>query len=369
MIVLLRIKKLIALIIVALAMFSLFSAERPTFALVLSGGGARGIAHIAVLEELEKRGIVPDLVVGTSIGALVGGFYSAGYTASELESLIIDTDIMALMMRFNNESGRISILSPDSNIEDNILALDFSNSGIGTNSGVLSDQELGSFLRRNLVKALPVDHFDNLSIPFRAIGIDAVTGEEIVFEDGSLFTAMRASMSLPVLFAPVKIDDGLYVMDGGMANNLPVDVARELGADYVLAVDVNDALNQNNYGMNEHMDTFSGSINAFTTVISITNSIPQYEIADWVLVPNVNDYSTIEFNSKLEILEKGRENVAANQDVFDELEKALEGREENRVTLYKDRPSYTIEVVDAAGLKSFEKDLNKFVGRALEKYT
>ncbi len=365
----LKIKRVIAFVVIAISLSAAFAQERPTFALVLSGGGARGIAHLAVIEELERRGIVPDYVIGTSIGALVGGFYSAGYTSSEIATLLDETDIMDLMIQFNNKGGSNLATSPNSELEDNILSLNFSSHGVGLNSGLLDDQDLSAFFRRSLIKVLPIDDFDELSIPFRAIGIDAVSGEEIVFEDGSLFVAMRASMSLPIIFSPVETEDGRYIMDGGMANNLPVDVARDLGADYVLAVDVNDAFNYNETEANEKMQTFSGAFNAFTTIITITNTIPKYEMADWVLVPDVNDYSTIGFDSKQEILEKGRLNVRQNISVFDEIEEALASREEKEFLLYRERPAYTISGIDSSGLLKYKDDLNKFIGRSLDSFT
>ena len=161
-----NLKKVIALALILICSFSLGASERPVFALVLSGGGARGIAHIAVIEELEKRGIVPDMVIGTSIGALIGGFYSAGYTAAEIQSKLLDTDIMALMTRLNNKGGSSVLASPDSKLEDNIISLNFSDDGIGSNNGLLDDQELGGFFRKNLAKVLDIEDFDKLSIPF-----------------------------------------------------------------------------------------------------------------------------------------------------------------------------------------------------------
>lgn len=364
-----NLKKVIAMALILICSLSLGASERPVFALVLSGGGARGIAHIAVIEELEKRGIVPDMVIGTSIGALIGGFYSAGYTASEIEHILMDTDILGMMLRLNNEGGISTLMSPDSKIRDNILSLNISPDGIGANNGLLDDQELGGFFRRNLAKVLGIENFDSLSIPFRAIGIDAVTGEEIIFSDGSLYTAMRASMSLPIVYAPVKTDDGRYVMDGGMANNLPVDVALDMGADYVLAVDVNDVFNRNNRLTAEMMETFTGSFDAFTTVISITNSIPKYEMADWVLVPPVNEFSTTGFDEKEEILRRGRANVEDNMAVFDEISSILEGRIENEFVRYSERPAYAIERINLGGISGYDREIYSFLGRALDAYT
>ena len=250
----------ISLFVLLLTASTIFAKD--TFALVLSGGGARGIAHIPVLQELERRGIVPDYIIGTSMGALVGGLYSAGWKADELEDLILSSDILGKLLVVNNHTGQMSFVSLDSLGNDNVLVLQFGSKGIGAANGILDDQNINGFIRENIVKVLDIDDFDDLPIKFRAIGTDITTGKEIVFDSGSLYTALRSSMSLPIVFAPVKLDEETYVMDGGLVNNLPVDVARSLGADIVLAVDVNDAKNTNRKKKPETLETLTGTVRA-----------------------------------------------------------------------------------------------------------
>ncbi len=337
---------------------------RDKLALVLSGGGARGIAHVAVIEELDRRGIVPDMVIGTSMGALVGAFYAAGWSGEEIESLMMNADLMNLIIRIENVSSSIEMDACDA--EFNILVTGFGREGLGTSNGILNDQAVSAFIRKNLSKVLDIDDFDKLSIPFRAIGTDIVNSSEIVFSAGSLFDAMRSSMSLPLVFSPVRLADGTYVMDGGMVNNLPADIARDMGADTVLAVDVNDSLHQYDSGALDY-DTLSGAFNAFSSVITQINSVPKYDIADLVIVPDVDDFSTIQFDKAAEILDKGREAVAANYDFFDMLEGRYGGRA--RPLPYSERPAVSIRKIERSGIDGFDSAFDSFIGRSIDSDT
>lgn len=358
-----------AIVLFVLFVCSLSSlCAKTKFALVLSGGGARGIAHIPVIQELEKRGIVPDLVVGTSMGALVGGLYASGWTGDELENLVLNNDILGKMMILNNRSGKASFLSPDSLSEDNIVLMEFGSQGIGSSNGVLDDQSVNGFLRENLVKVLDIKDFDDLSIPFRAIGTDITNGGEIVFDSGSMYTALRSSMSLPIVFPPVKLENNVYVMDGGLVNNLPVNIAKDWGADIILAVDVNDALNTNKKVSSQELETLSGSISAFTRSLNMSNSVPQYELADWVLVPNVNDFDTIAFNKTEDILTAGRECVYDNIEVFDKIEQ-LTKRSKNEFVKYSDRDDVVIYQIDKGKVVGFDKELRAFIGEKFDNET
>lgn len=190
------------LIVLMLLPAFLIAGKGPTLAVVLSGGGARGLSHISVLEELERRGIEPDYIVGTSMGALVGAFYAAGYSPSELRAIVEDTDLMEIFLHMHSKSEGSTLRVNDVSYLANIATLDFSKENVGAANGIIDDQYVAAFLRENLIKVLDVDHFDDLQTPFRCIGTDLVSGEEIVFEDGYLFNAIRGSMSLPVIFRP-----------------------------------------------------------------------------------------------------------------------------------------------------------------------
>ncbi len=213
-------------------------AGRPSIALVLGGGGARGSAHIGVIRALEELRVPIDCVVGTSMGSLVGALYATGMSVPEMEATIgaIDWEKM-----FRDETSREDQPYRRKR-DDEVFALYGPKIGIGPDTsliptGLISGQNI-SFLFESLVsERVRVDHFDELALPFRAVAADLLTGEAVVMERGNLALAMRASMSVPAIFDPVE-RDGRLLVDGGIANNLPVDVARGMGADIVIAVDV-----------------------------------------------------------------------------------------------------------------------------------
>ena len=217
-------KKLTSLILALFLSLSLFAGDK-TFALVLSGGGAKGIADIEILKELDRRGLYPDYVIGTSIGALVGAFYAAGYSGEELEDLIMSTDLMDLFLHIYSRSGAHELSGGDEIPLSNIYTLDFASDRVGAANGIIDDQHVASFLRTNLIRVLGIRDFDELSIPYRAVGTDLESGDEIIYSFGSLYSAMRGSMAIPIVFAPARTIEGKYVIDGGMVNNMPTDLA------------------------------------------------------------------------------------------------------------------------------------------------
>lgn len=213
-------------------------ADRPSIGLVLGGGGARGSAHIGVIRALEEMRVPIDCVVGTSMGSLVGALYATGMSVSQMEATISGIDWSAL---FQDETPREDQPYRRKR-DDEIFALYGPKIGVGKNTsliptGLISGQNI-NFLFESLVsERVQVDHFDELTLPFRAVAADLLTGEAVVMDRGNLALAMRASMSVPAVFDPVT-RNGRLLVDGGIADNLPVDVARDMGADIVIAVDV-----------------------------------------------------------------------------------------------------------------------------------
>ena len=214
------------------------AADRPAcIGLVLGGGGARGAAHIGVLKVLERERIPICRIAGTSMGSIVGGLYASGYTAEEIEAILaaIDwKDVLAddppridFPMRRKNDTLRY-LLDFKLGVRDGTIQLP---------RGVIQGQKLLTLLRRLTIHTWRTESFDELPIPFRAIGTDIGAGEAVVFDRGDLALAIRASMSVPGAFAPIRVD-GRLMVDGGIVNNVPVDVAREMGADRLIVVDV-----------------------------------------------------------------------------------------------------------------------------------
>jgi len=218
-------------------------AERPRIGLALSGGGARGGAHIGVLRALDELRVPVDYIAGTSIGAVVGGFYAAGHSIDDLEELVRTIDWDTAFLNITPRQLRSFRRKRD---DDSFLVRQrpgLNRGEIELPLGLVQGQTIDLIIAEYTLPASTVDDFDELRVPFRAVAADIATGEAVVLESGSLARAIRASMALPAALPPVEIDNRLLV-DGGIAMNLPVEVAREMGADVVIAVDISAALRE-----------------------------------------------------------------------------------------------------------------------------
>lgn len=209
---------------------------RPKIALVLGGGGARGAAHAGVLKVLEANHVPIDFIVGTSMGSIVGGLYAAGYSPEEIEDLFKEIDWNEMLSDRPTED-----VLPFRNKKDfqrlSNLEMGIKNGKILFPRGIIAGQKLDFMLNKLTIHTIDIQNFDKLGIPFRAVATDVVTGEMVVFDKGNLAQAIRASMSVPGAFPPVKIG-GKLLVDGFVAKNVPVEIAKQWGADIIIAVDV-----------------------------------------------------------------------------------------------------------------------------------
>jgi len=286
------------------------SQERPKVGLALSGGGARGGAHIGVLRALEELDIHIDYIAGTSMGAIVGGFYAAGYSADEIEQIMLDMDWTAA---FSDRPDRRDETMRKKQLEAAFpipYRLGFNNGGVQLPLGVVEGQHLDQIFQRILLPARGITNFDRLTIPFRAVATDLVTGKEVVLSHGSLADALRASMSVPGVFAPVRINDRLLV-DGGMANNLPVSVVREMGADIVIAVDISAPF----LDEEELTSVFSVTeqLTNFLTRNNMELQIASLGQEDILFVPDLQGFSSADFERGQELVEIGYQTVMTRQ--------------------------------------------------------
>jgi len=212
-------------------------AARPRIGLALSGGGARGAAHIGVLKVLEELRVPVDCVTGTSMGSVVGGSFAAGTTPAEMEKIVTQTDWGEV---FTDRPPRAEI-SPRLKQDDykGLFAPEFGvrDYSLVVQKGIVSGVNIESFLRYLTQQSAHVADFRKLPVPFRAVAADIETGEAVVLDHGNLARAMRASMAIPGAVAPVEID-GRLLVDGGIANNLPIDVARKVCGDVIIAVNI-----------------------------------------------------------------------------------------------------------------------------------
>lgn len=229
-------KKILFFLFILLIPLNAVALPRKKVAVVLSGGGAKGVAHIGALKVLEEAGIPIDYVVGTSMGAIVGGLYAIGYDAAALDSMVNNQDWRFLLSDDVQRSDQ-SFPQKESS-EMYILSLPFGKDKKDRNiPGVIKGQNLFNLFSNLTIGYHDSVDFNKLNIPFACVAVDVVTGKEHVFRQGSLPLAMRASMAIPAVFTPVKLDS-MVLIDGGLNNNYPVDIAQEMGADIIIGVDL-----------------------------------------------------------------------------------------------------------------------------------
>jgi NTE family protein len=273
---------------------------RPRLALVLSGGGARGAAHIGALRVLEELHVVPDLVVGTSMGSIVGGLYASGWSPDEIEALLLAVDWAEL---FSDRVAR-SERSFRRKLDDVTMLVQgrmrFDGWKPYAPPGAVVGQRLESLLDTIEMRSTTADDFDLLPIPYRAVAVDLATAEAVVIGRGSLGVAMRASMSIPGLFAPVEID-GRRLADGGAVANLPVTVARNLGAESIIAVDISSPLGEPGRGFT----AVFAQMNSMLTQGNVVEDVRKLGPGDVYIRPELGDISFLAFERAHEAVALG----------------------------------------------------------------
>jgi NTE family protein len=287
--------------------------KRPKIGLVLSGGGAKGLAHIGALKVLEEAGIVPDYITGTSMGSIVGGLYSIGYTASDLSALNHGIDWSVLLSDF----VPLRNVALDEKLYYNryFVELPIRNRKVMLPSGVLEGQNLGLLLSGLTWRTAGIDSFDHYPFPFRCVGTEIISGEIMEFNQGDLALAMRASMAIPSVFTPVVFDSSKVVVDGGVMRNFPVDEALSMGADIVIGVytGFNDRV------LSTDLSSLAKVLSRSAATFGIFDSREQAKKVDILITPDLTAFSSADFNKGVEI-EKAGEEAARKQ--FDRL-KAL----------------------------------------------
>ncbi|MCS6194188.1 patatin-like phospholipase family protein [Shewanella baltica] len=234
-------RQLLASIILCMCMTPSMAAERLKIGVVLSGGGAKGAAHVGVLKILEEHNIPVDYIAGTSIGAYVAGMYSLGYSASEVEAIMMGVDWDS---GYSDTIPRNILSYRDKQLRDryNIpLNIGYNEGQVRAPSGLLRGQTMSQLLRQSTDLVQQFGDFDDLAIPYRAVATDLETSLPVVISHGSMVKAMQASATVPGALQPAQID-GKLLVDGGIANNMPVDVVKAMGADIIIAVDIGSPL-------------------------------------------------------------------------------------------------------------------------------
>ncbi|MCS4286476.1 NTE family protein [Pseudomonas sp. BIGb0278] len=276
---------------------------RPKVGLVLSGGAARGLAHIGVLKALEEQGVRVDAIAGTSMGAVIGGLYASGYSVEELEKLAITLDWQQAL---SDAPPRKDVPFRRKQDDRDFLVkqkLSFRDDGsLGLPLGVIQGQNLALLLESKLAHTADTRDFDKLPIPFRAVATDIASGEKVVFRRGHLPQVIRASMSIPAVFAPVEMD-GRLLVDGGMVDNIPLDVAREMGVDLAIVVDIGTPLRDR-----KQLNTVVDVLNQSITLMTRRNSEEQLANLhrdDILIQPPLAAFGVTDFGRTAEMIEAG----------------------------------------------------------------
>jgi NTE family protein len=271
--------------------------------LVLSGGGARGTAHVGVIRALEELRIAPDLIVGTSMGSIVGGLYAAGWSPDEMEELLAATDWNEV---FSDEAPRADKTYRRKQDDRPVLIqtrVHFKGWRPYLPPGILGGQNLELLMDALQAESTAAVDLEDLNIPFRAVAADLGSGEAVVLRNTSLATAMRASMSIAGVFAPVELD-GRRLVDGAAVANLPIGVARDLGATTIIAVDISTPLDPDD---DDPSDLFS-IINRNNSVLAAANRDRDLRLlgaGDVLIQPDLGDITFADFSRSLEAVASG----------------------------------------------------------------
>lgn len=274
--------------------------ESPKIGLALSGGGARGFAHIGVLKVLEEAGIEVDLITGSSMGSVVGGLYSIGYTPAMLERIALEND-WGEVFNENSPHHYQSVSQKVRSGQRYLISLPYENRRVNLPRGFVGAQKISTILTRLTFPYHEVEDFTKLPIPFAAVVTNLQSGEGVRLDHGYLPDVLRASTAIPGVFQPVKIDSVTYV-DGGLARNIPASDARDMGADIVIASDVGVPT--------QAVDSLRSFVDVLVQSVGFArekSDKEQRELVDLYIRPPIEDYSTFDFDHTADLIRIGEE--------------------------------------------------------------
>jgi NTE family protein len=340
-------------------------SSKPKIGLVLSGGGAKGIAHIRVLQVLDSLGIVPDYIAGTSMGSIVGALYASGYTGNQIDSI---ARLIPWTSLFVN-----SVTFPEINIEEKdefgryVYELPMKGLKPQFPMGIVEGQQIEELLADLYFPVNHIRDFNKLPTPFLCVAADIVKGEPVILNSGSLAASVRASMSIPTILAPVRIGDRLLV-DGGVFMNLPVSYCQNMGADFIIAVDVGGGL------MKEEELTSAVSLLLQTTFLAGNMSYEMEKSRSDIFVDVVKHlkYSTMDFEYGDDMMKSGDIAVKEVMPQLVELAKQLSTFKQRRIKrVPRQFDRYKLEKIELTGISEDNQRLvlNKFDWKPGDKIT
>lgn len=283
---------------------------RKKVGLVLGGGGAKGVAHIGVLKVLERAGLPVDIVVGTSMGSIIGGTYASGHSVEEMDSIVRQQNWQFVLSDRENRRYQSLLERQKQDTYVYSLGLTFGRKSRREGGGFITGKNIATLFDQLTAPYLDSIDFNQLPIPFACVATDVVDNTEYVFHSGVLSQAMRASMAIPGVFAPVRMGEKVLV-DGGMQNNFPADIAKEMGADFLIGVDVSDTIKK--------ADDLTSSTSIISQILD-WNCKNKYEenkaLTDIVVCVNVVPYSAASFSAAAidTLIRRGEEAAMAHWD-------------------------------------------------------
>ena len=285
---------------------SIGQSKKPKVALVLSGGGAKGIAHVPTLQVLDSLGIVPDIVIGTSMGSIVGALYASGYTPDSIAVISKTTNWAKL---FSSSLPITSVSNEEkSEFKRHLTEIEWTNKKLRNKTSIINDQNINAFFNKYTYPVSNIKDFNKLPIPFKAVSVDIVNGKEVILDKGSLSFAMRASMSIPAVFSPMEYKDVLLV-DGGVMNNFPADIAVAWGADIIIGSDVGGGM--------EPKEKLNSPVNVVlqSAMLASNLKVPENKKLCDILIDHTKylTHTTGSFSKSLEIFEEGK--LATNENM------------------------------------------------------
>ena len=307
-----------ALLLCFLAFNTLIAQKEPKIGLVLSGGGAKGLAHIGALKVIEEAGVKIDYIGGTSMGAIVGALYASGYTANELDSIFKSTDFSKLIQDDVPRGAKTFYEKDDS--ERYALGLPFDNFKVTFPQAISGGQNIYNEFVRLLYHVKDIKDFNRLPIPFLCIATNVETGEAVLLDKGYLPEAIMASGTFPSLFEPSELN-GKILIDGGVVNNYPINEVKALGADLIIGVDVQDELSNR-----EALSSATEILLQINNYRTVNDMVSKREKTDIYIKPNIEGFSVIAFDKGNEIIDRGEE---AARKKLDELKKVAFGAKQS----------------------------------------
>ena len=298
---------------------------RPSVALVLAGGGARGFVHIPFLELIDELGIPVDMIVGTSAGAIIGGLYCAGYTPQEIRDAVLYLDWVDIFR--NDTFSPFEHALNEHGIPANPLALKLdSDFSLNLGKGFLTGQKAYEQLKMLTIKIPSYIDFDSLPVSFRAVSTDLLTGELVVFEQGDLAEAMRASMSIPGFFEPFNIDGRQYI-DGSVRDNFPIKTAKELGYDIIIGIEISNPLKKES---GEFDSSPLKVLEQMTSMQQMIRGKEDYKLTDLTMFPDIRDFSMMDYLRAQEIYNRGKAEAERYRGHLLELKKKIFSQTEEK---------------------------------------